>query len=284
MASKTKSIPVHSMPPGHNIGIIVGRLSSKAILLEEASLAHRHDFHFFIIQEKGITTFEVDFKKYSIKKPAIFYINPNQVHRFLKTTNTTISGLLITNENLHPEYINLLEDIIPAKPLHLHSENLSLISDAATLCIKLFERKQEKLYHSILKDNCNALVALILSEYLGQLKPVEKLTRFETISKKFKTTLDLNFTSSKRPGDYAKILNISTPYLNECLKNVTGQPVSYHIQQRIILEAKRLLYHSTKSVKEIATELGYEDYPYFSRLFTKIAGMTAISFRSKNHD
>ncbi|WP_258539462.1 helix-turn-helix domain-containing protein [Chitinophaga oryzae] len=70
--------------------------------------------------------------------------------------------------------------------------------------------------------------------------------------------------------------------LSFCVKATTGQSVSWHIQQRVILEAKRLLRHSTKSVKEIAAELGYDDYPYFSRLFTKITGMSALAFRNKN--
>jgi len=60
--------------------------------------------------------------------------------------------------------------------------------------------------------------------------------------------------------------------------------VSHHTQQRIILEAKRLLYHSAKSVKEISFELGYEDYPYFLRLFSKVTGVTPLSFRSTNRD
>ncbi|MBB5636811.1 methylphosphotriester-DNA--protein-cysteine methyltransferase [Pedobacter cryoconitis] len=81
--------------------------------------------------------------------------------------------------------------------------------------------------------------------------------------------------------DFQK-LNISTHYLNECVKNTTGQSISSHIQQRIILEAKRLLYHSDKSIKEIAAELGYDDYPYFSRLFTKVAGMSPKVFKKKN--
>jgi len=71
---------------------------------------------------------------------------------------------------------------------------------------------------------------------------------------------------------YADILNISTPYLNECIKNTTGHSISYRIQQRIILEAKRLIYHSDKSIKEIAAELGYDDYSYFTRSFIKITG------------
>ena len=61
-----------------------------------------------------------------------------------------------------------------------------------------------------------------------------------------------------------------------------GHPVSYHIHQRIILEAKRLLYHSSKSIKEIAGELGYDDYSYFTRLFVKTTGMTPLAFRTKN--
>lgn len=284
MAKKSPPVPLHTMPPGHSTGIIVGRMSSRIIPLEEASHAHRHDFHFFIILEQGNATFEVDFKKFRINKKALFYIHPNQVHRFIDKTNTTLFGLLITNENLHPEYINFLEDIVPANPLLPFTANLSLISDAANLCLKLFERKRDHLHQNLLKDSCNALVGLILSEYLGLAKPVGKLTRFETISKKFKVELNRQFTTMKQPGDYAKALNISTPYLNECLKNTTGHPVSYHIQHRIILEAKRLLYHSNKSVKEIAAELGYDDYPYFSRLFLKVAGMSASKFRSKNLD
>lgn len=57
-------------------------------------------------------------------------------------------------------------------------------------------------------------------------------------------------------------------YLNECVKNITGFSVSYHIQQRIILEAKRMLFYTNKSIKEIAIELGYDDYPYFSKKLT----------------
>jgi AraC family transcriptional activator of pobA len=91
--------------------------------------------------------------------------------------------------------------------------------------------------------------------------------------------------SRPNAGRYAQSLNISTPYLNECVKNTTGFSVSHHIQERIILEAKRLLYHSNKSVKEIATELGYDDYPYFSRLFSQSYGNdSALAFRNKNRD
>lgn len=124
--------------------------------------------------------------------------------------------------------------------------------------------------------------------YLTVFKAIETqrltFTRYEIITKAFKAVLESSFITAKSPSEYAEKLNISTPYLNECIKNTTGFSTTHHIQQRIILEAKRLLYHSDKSIKEIAAELGYDDYPYFSRLFTKITGISALAFRNKNFD
>jgi AraC family transcriptional activator of pobA len=77
------------------------------------------------------------------------------------------------------------------------------------------------------------------------------------------------------------MLHVSPAYLNECVKTTTGHSVSYWIQQQIILEAKRLLGYSDLSIKEIASGLGYDDYAYFTRLFTKAGGCTPARFRKK---
>ena len=127
-------------------------------------------------------------------------------------------------------------------------------------------------------------MALVISQYLELTARTGTPSRFEIVTKSFREALERNYGTAKSPAVYAQKLNISTPYLNECVKNATGYSVSHHIQQRVILEAKRLLFHSDKSVKEIAAELGYDDYPYFSRLFSKVTGMTALAFRNKNLD
>ncbi|TRX43062.1 AraC family transcriptional regulator [Flavobacterium restrictum] len=285
MPKKSNHIPINTMVDMFGAGIAIGRASITELqTFEVAEQSHRDDYHLFFVLEKGNLSFEIDFQKYNAKSFSVIYIHPNQVHRLGPFENVTASFWAINNENLNPEYLKLLEDITPAKPLTLNEETFSIISEAVTLCIKLSERKNEKLHQSLLKDSCNTLVALVASQYLELSKSMDALSRFEIISKAFKTLLESNFISSKKPTEYAQTLNVSTAYLNECVKNTTGHSVSYHIQQRIILEAKRLLYHSGKSVKEIATELGYDEYNYFSRLFTKVTGMSALTFRNKNHD
>jgi len=289
MPKKSNSIPVNPMIADFGTGIFVGRMTKEDFHLYEQlegfdniKQSHRDEYHLFFLQEKGTTTIEIDFQKHTIKPGSVIFIHQNQVHRTLSFKNATASIWAMSNENLNAEYLHLLEQIAPAKPLPLKQEAFSIISEAVSLCTKLSERKNEKLYHSLLNGSCNTLIGLVISQYLVQSKPLDKLSRFEIITKAFKELLERNFITAKSPTEYAQQLNISSPYLNECVKNATGHSVSHHIQQRIILEAKRLLYHSDKSVKEIATELGYDDYPYFSRLFTKVAGMTALAFRNKN--
>ncbi|MBL1281237.1 MAG: AraC family transcriptional regulator [Fluviicola sp.] len=279
---KTKSIPLNTMNEQFSDGIAIAKTSTKDLEFDIIKQAHRDDYHLFLLSEKGTALFEIDFQKYKSKPNTVIYIQPYQVHRILTIDNVEFSALLISNENLNPEYLKLLKDIAPANPLALDKETFAIISETAALCIKIANRKEYILDHLLLKDSCNTLIGLVISQYLIQSKPVASHSRFEVITKAFQSVLESNFITTKRPSDYSDKLKISAVYLNECVKKTTGHPVSHHIQQRIILEAKRLLYHSNKSVKEIAFELGYDDYPYFSRLFKKVTGITALTFRNKN--
>ena len=290
MRKKTTSIPVNTMTDDFGGGISIKRLRINASeertlnASDEARQAHREDRHSFFLLETGAVAIEIDFQKFEMKAPSVVYMHPDQVHRILRLENVTVGSWAINNENLNPEYLKFLENLTPAKPLALEQETFSVISEAVTLCIKFSDRKNDKLYHSLLKDSCNALVALVASQYLALAQPADTLLRFKVIADAFKSALESDFINVKSPAVYAQKLNLSAPYLNECVKNATGYSVTHHIQQRVILEAKRLLYHSDQSVKEIAAKLGYDDYPYFSRLFTKVVGITALAFRKKNRD
>ena len=63
-------------------------------------------------------------------------------------------------------------------------------------------------------------------------------------------------------------------------KDIYDRTVSEIIQERVILEAKRLLAHSGMSVSEIAYKLGFNDNSYFGRYFKKAVGIPPERFRS----
>lgn len=285
MRKKRNDIPVNVLPAGIGEGIIIRKTSFHGVAdFEPVARSHRDGGHSFFLQIQGTTHIEIDFQEYHIKAPAVVYISPDQVHRLIGFEKAVLSSWIITSENLQPECLKALEDLAPVTPLSISADTLTLLSAAADLSIRLAERKQEKWHYSVLKQSCNTLVLLVASQYLTQSKPSDKLSRYETVSSAFKLLLEKDFLTVKSPAVYAKNLNISAPYLNECIKNTTGYPVSWHIQQRVMLEAKRLLYHSTKSIKEVAGFLGYDDFSYFTRLFVKVTGASPIAFRAKKHE
>lgn len=285
MRKNVGSIPVNKFGDESGAGISIERIAFENLPdLGEWEQPERHDRHAFFLLESGTVTLEIDFQEYEINAPSIIYMHPDQVHRIIAFENITVITLAINNESLNPAYLNLLEDILPAAPMPLDQKTFALLQETASLCTKFAERKKSQLYQTLLVNQCNALIGLIISFYLERRLPAEKLSRSELVTKAFRDALALHFTRLKRPADYAEKLHLSSPYLNECVKNTTGQSVGYHIQQRVILEAKRLLYHSDQSLKEIAAALGYDDYAYFSRLFTKVAAISPLSFRNKNLD
>lgn len=284
MRKNTAYIPINTFADESEAGVSIEKFSFESLpVLAEWEQPERHDRHSFFLLESGNVDLEIDFERYTIDAPAVIYMHPDQVHRIIGFNGVTVCAWAITDENLKPEYLQLLENILPAKPISLHRETFVLMTEAALLCIKLSERKNKHLHHSLLSDHCNALIGLVISLYLEK-SAAATVSRAELVTKVFRAELARYFTELKRPSEFAEKLHLSIPYLNECIKNATGQSVTWHIQQRVILEAKRLLCHTDQSLKEIAAALGYDDYAYFSRLFTRVAGLSPVQFRNKNLD
>jgi AraC family transcriptional activator of pobA len=96
---------------------------------------------------------------------------------------------------------------------------------------------------------------------------------------RLKAAIEEHFVSMHSPGDYARLLHISTAALNKVVKSSMHKTLSQLIAERIIVEAKRQLYLTATPVKQIAFELGYDDEFYFSRFFKGHVGVSPQLFR-----
>jgi AraC-like DNA-binding protein len=99
----------------------------------------------------------------------------------------------------------------------------------------------------------------------------------------FSRYLEIHFREKHNVSDYAELLHLAPKTLTHKFKNLNLESPNQLIINRILLEAKRLLFYTDKPVKEIAYDLGYEDPAYFNRLFTSKTGNTPANFKKNYH-
>jgi AraC family transcriptional activator of pobA len=111
--------------------------------------------------------------------------------------------------------------------------------------------------------------------------PVKKMQegKFHTI-RKFNLLVEANFKSEHSVSFYAQQLFRSPKTLSNFFAAYNDKTPSQVIQERILIEAKRLLSHTDRPVKQITFELGFEDVSYFSNFFKKHTRSSPVDFRN----
>jgi AraC family transcriptional activator of pobA len=99
------------------------------------------------------------------------------------------------------------------------------------------------------------------------------------ILKTLQDAIEEHYKTKHSPGEYADLLNISARALNRISKTHFNKTLTNLIAERIIIEAKRELYLTSKPVKKIAYELGFNDEFYFSRFFKSNADVSPQIYR-----
>ena len=99
------------------------------------------------------------------------------------------------------------------------------------------------------------------------------------IVREYNYLVETHFKTKHQVADYAEMLNKSPKTLSNLFKKYNEKSPLQIIQDRTILEARRLLRYSDKSIKEIAYEIGYEDIQSFSRFFKKAEGSSPSEFK-----
>jgi len=242
-------------------------------------MPHRRDDHFlFILQKSGFSKLMIDFNEITLRENSIICILPGQIHYAICVDSSTEACILAVDSKLISKKNR---SIFEENYFDYQSVNLNpATSHFFNSCIELAEAS-EKLSTSsaVIYSITNTCVCLFADAYEQIKVSQSNISRKYIITKQFKSLLLQHFRTHKSAVNYANELNISSAYLNEAVKLITGLTVSYWIQQMILTEAKRLLYVTDDTVKEIAYQLGYNDHAYFNRYFSNLEKMTPLQFR-----
>ena len=110
-------------------------------------------------------------------------------------------------------------------------------------------------------------------------KLAKKTYNKNNIFANFKNVLKKHYKSNRQVKFYADKLNVTTEMLTQVVKGACNKTPKQMIDERLLKEAKRLLYWSDITVREVAWELGFKTDGYFNRFFKKFEGQTPKDFQ-----
>ncbi|MCL1666725.1 helix-turn-helix domain-containing protein [Elizabethkingia ursingii] len=254
-----------------------------AVLHEKQAEIHRDDHYMFVLQRKGEFALEVDFKLTEMKEASLCYVAPGQIHQYIHQKNND-GWFLFMKASVIPENYREILDLYQ----WIHQVITVDKNDVIFELLPILEKaeKDPSLYRTSATLSVAESIVGMITLKIRQTSALEspKNGQKYSITREFKKLINEYFFHKKQVQQYAQLLSITPLYLNEVVKEVTGYPASFWIQQKILWEARRLLFYTTMDVKQIAFELGYEDPVYFSRFLKKGIGKTALQFRTENQD
>lgn len=178
-------------------------------------------------------------------------------------------GLLFNNSNHMPMTVVAQKDAIFINYL------FACIDEEFSLA----ESSHEEMLRTYLKQLLIKSTRLWKKQHLNSMimqqnSDLEFFRRFTLLVEKY-------YKEKHSVADYADLLLMAAKTLTHKFKRLNLPQPNEVIKNRLMLEAKRLLVHTTLSAKEIAYDLGYEDPAYFSRLFQVKTGESPSGFRAK---
>ena len=236
---------------------------------------------------EGEVTCYTDFREYKATAPALMFLSPDQVYQHIGYGYHKMVYVSFNKDFLLTETRGTLscwecmfgQVIIPVKDESSLQELKSYIH--------MMQREFVQLKHQkdiVIRNLLNAFI--IAAARLGTCtsKVVHMDSTQNKIVQQFRSLTDEHYVQRKQVAEYADMMYITPGYLNDTIKAATGKTAKQIIDEKRIVEAKRLLFWGEQSAKEISNQLNFEDDAYFNRFFKKHTGQTPAQFQKNTRE
>ena len=283
------------LPFKHSKGLEVGLdiLTFEALYQREESLnhrisdPHRTEFYILIYVTSGTGSHTVDFHTFDISPHTLALISKQQINQFDPIFSLHGYIILITEEFLQRALFDL--DRITSSLLFEPITTQAYFLRKASSVLPHIERLAEEYHHGQFDSQHVPIltrelgILLLKAERLRHSQLQESVNSAETSPRliAYRDLLELHFKKHWTAQMYADALGFSTKTLNELSRTHLNRSPKEVIDQRLLLELKRLLAHTDLSIKEIAYDLGFADPSNVNKFFRRMHGSTPSVFRQK---
>jgi AraC family transcriptional regulator, transcriptional activator of pobA len=246
---------------------------------------HRHDFHQIFWLGSGERSFSIDFDHFPVRAPSFVFVPAGAVHTF--GTMEGMSGYILSFQldflEAQGHTVDLFQDCPAFDPaqfrvvLEVSAQVAARVNGCLESLYAEFVLKQAG-YQTV----AAALLRILFVEVrraLANNSAANHPQKYSWLTARFLRRLNARPYHLTSASEMSRFLGVSRSWLNQLVRKETGRNLTDHLQERLILESKRLLAHSDLNVSEIAYQLGFDDASYFARLFRQIAQISPSEFR-----
>ena len=239
---------------------------------------------FFVYEGQGYHT--IDFTDYNYKEGTVLLVRKDQIHKFFRSPN--VKGyLLIFTEEFIISHLNRME---ATKTMQLFNDSLSFPkiefnNKEEFFNLKVFIKHMETEYYAI-DDFSIGITRSVLHIVITKLFRIKARAGHFVEKKKymsqflvFQELVEKDCLENRTVDYYAKKLAVSSKTINNITNEVVNVSAKSFIDERAIMQIKRLLITSDHSIKEIAYMAGFSDPTNFFKYFRKFTDSSPEVFR-----
>jgi AraC family transcriptional regulator, transcriptional activator of pobA len=242
-----------------------------------------------ILVSEGDGVLKADFTDYQISKRAILFFSPYQPFMI---DGTTLKGVMI---NFHPDFFCIFrhQNEVASDGILFNNPNNPPFfvipeNESASVCSIIEHIAAEMSFAGLAQYDlliAYLKILLIRAIRIKFLKGTSSLPFDEgpseaVLLRQLMRMIELHYRTKHSGGEYAELLNISAKKLGRLVKNHFQRTLTEIITERIIMEAKRELNFTSRTLREIGYDLGFSDEYHFSRYFKNKMKVSPQSFRN----
>lgn len=254
-------------------------IADRSVLHDWELAPHRHArLHQVLLVQAGGGSVTLDGKTHALVKGSLVNVPPAHVHafRFEKDTRGWVTTLAD----------ELLDELLVGVGTLRSELDQACVLSADTFITQTVKQiwvefsSQEKARALVLRGLSGVMLGWVARQLALPASPESKVSD-SVIVQRFKELIEQHFTQHWSVGQYAIALSISPTHLSRLTRATTGTSALRMIEARLMREARRNLAYTNLNIATIAYTLGFSDPAYFSRVFTRDAGISPKAFRSQ---
>ncbi len=249
--------------------------------------SHRLGFYLIMIIEKGNGTHSIDFNEYKYSNGSIFTIGKNQIHKYAINKDTKGYQIVFTDDFMVKYYDEKqvfnsqlpFNDAVYSPKYQLAENQLNeILGIVQNLYFEYHNTNDDDYKSPIIRSGLHVL--LMKLERFKQQEVPRKMDANFSYFFRFKKLVDEKCFLTRNVTDYCNELSFNQKRLNLITKSILNKTAKEFIDDRTILEIKRLLSNTNSPIKEIAYKAGFDEPTNLVKYFKNHTTISPSDFRN----